>query len=81
MAQYPEEERDDGRDGEVLLRAVVDDSGSVIVSTMEVQHATSSAFALAAALAFVRYHFAPAHVDGCAVPQVVEVPFWFSLRP
>jgi hypothetical protein len=80
MAQYPEEERD-GRDGEALLRAVVDPSGSVIVSTMEVQHATSSAFALAAALAFVRYHFAPAHVDGCAVPQVVEVPFWFSLRP
>ena len=81
MAEYPNDERADGRDGEALLRAVVDESGSVLVSTLEVQHATSSSFALSAALAFVRHHFAPAHVDGCNVLQVVEVPFWFSLRP
>lgn len=78
LAQYPAGERDDG---EALLRAVVDGNGAVVVSTMEVQHATNSAFALAAALTFVEYHFIPAHIDGCVVPQVVEVPFWFSLRP
>ncbi|HEX4468328.1 MAG TPA: TonB family protein, partial [Gemmatimonadaceae bacterium] len=81
LAEYPEEERDDGRDGEVMLRVVVDGSGGAIISTMEVLHATSPAFALSAARALARYHFSPARVGSCAVPQVVEIPFWFSLRP
>lgn len=80
-AEYPEEERDDGGDGEVALRVVVDGSGMPLISTLEVLHATSPAFALAAARALAKYHFHPAHVDACTVPQVVEVPFWFSLRP
>jgi hypothetical protein len=78
---YPDDERDDGRDGEVLLRIVVDASGAPVISTLEVLHATSSSFALAAARALARYHFAPAHVGTCGVPQVMELPFWFSLRP
>jgi hypothetical protein len=61
---YPEEERDDGGDGEVLLRAVVDERGAPVISTLEARH-----------------HFAPAHVAACGVPQVMELPFWFSLRP
>jgi TonB family protein len=81
LAEYPEEERDDGRDGEVMLRVVVDGSGGAIISTMEVLHATSPAFALSAARALARYNFSPARVGSCAVPQVVEIPFWFSLRP
>jgi TonB family protein len=80
-AAYPEEERDDGEDGEVALRVVVDAHGVPLITTMEVLHATSPAFALAAARALAEYRFAPAHVAACAVPQVVEVPFWFSLRP
>ena len=78
---YPEDERDEGRDGDVLLRVVVDGSGAPVIPTLEVLHATSSAFALAAAKTLARYHFAPAHVAGCTVPQVVLLPFWFSLRP
>lgn len=78
---YPDDERDEGRDGEVLLRIVVDASGAPVISTLEVLHATSSSFALAAARALARYHFTPAHVGACGVPQVVELPFWFSLRP
>ena len=81
LPQYPEEERDEGRDGDVLLRIVVDGSGAPLISTLEVLHATSSSFALAAAKTLARYHFAPAHVGACAVPQVVLLPFWFSLRP
>ena len=81
VPQYPEDERDDGRDGDVLLRVVVDGSGAPVISTLEVLHATSSAFALAAAKTLARYHFAPAHVGACTVPQVVLLPFWFSLRP
>ena len=60
---------------------VVDGSGAPLISTLEVLHATSSSFALAAAKTLARCHFAPAHVDACTVPQVVLLPFWFSLRP
>ena len=81
LPEYPQEERDDGRDGEVMLRVVVDEMGAAVIRTLEVLHATSPAFALAAARALARYHFAPAHVGSCPVPQVVEIPFWFSLRP
>jgi TonB family protein len=81
LPDYPEDERDEGRDGEAVLRAVVDVTGAVDISTIEVQHATSPAFALSAARTLARYHFTPAHVGRCAVPQVVEIPFWFSLRP
>jgi hypothetical protein len=81
LPPYPEEERDEGADGEVLLRVVVDGSGAPLIPTLEVLRATSPAFALAAARTLARYHFTPAHVGSCTVPQVVEVPFWFSLRP
>ena len=81
LAQYPADERDDGRDGDVLLRVVVDGNGAPVISTLEVLHATSPAFALAAAKTLARYHFAPAHAGACTVPQVVLLPFWFSLRP
>jgi TonB family protein len=78
---YPREERDDGQDGDVMLRVIVDAAGTPRIETLEVLHATSPAFALAAARALARYHFTPAHVGACPVPQVVEIPFWFSLRP
>ncbi|HEY7235290.1 MAG TPA: energy transducer TonB [Gemmatimonadaceae bacterium] len=81
LAEYPDEERDEGLDGEVLLRVVIDASGAAVIPTMEVVHATSPSFALAAARTLARYHFTPAHVGKCRVPQVMEVPFWFSLRP
>jgi len=81
LTEYPEDERDEGRDGEVLLRVVVDATGSALIRTMEVVHATSTAFALAASRTLARYHFAPAHVGQCNVSQVIEIPFWFSLRP
>lgn len=80
-AEYPADERDDGRDGEVILRVVVDPNGVAVIPTLEVLHATSPAFALAAGRALARYHFTPAHVGSCPVPQVMEIPFWFSLRP
>jgi len=79
--EYPEDERDEGRDGEVLLRVVIDASGAALIPTMEVVHATSPAFALAAERTLARYHFAPAHIGACPVPQVMEIPFWFSLKP
>lgn len=81
LPEFPEEERDEGRDGEVLLRVVIDQKGAPLIPTLEVIRATSPAFGLAAARTLARYHFTPAHVDGCGVPQVLELPFWFSQRP
>lgn len=81
LPPYPEEERDEGRDGDVLLRVVIDATGAPLIPTLEVLHATSSAFALSAARTLARYRFVPAHVGACTVPQVLELPFWFSLRP
>jgi len=81
LPKYPPDERDDGRDGEALLRVVVDQTGAPVIPTLEVLHATSPAFGFEAAYTLARYHFAPAHVGACAVPQVVLLPFWFSLRP
>lgn len=81
LAYYPLVELDEGRDGEALLRVVIDEKGSPLNKTLEIIHATSPAFALAAADALARYHFAPAHVGPCGVPQVAELPFWFSVRP
>lgn len=81
LAEYPPDERDEGRDGEVLLRVVIDTSGEPAIPTLEILHATSPSFALSAARALARYHFAPAHVGSCPVPQVTVMPFWFSLRP
>jgi hypothetical protein len=80
-APYPDEELDDGEDGEAVLRVVVDASGTPRISTLEVLHATTPAFALAAGRALTEYKFVPAHVGSCPVPQVVELPFWFSLKP
>src|SRR5207244_119828 len=76
FAEYPEDERDEGRDGEVMLRVVIDATGAALIPTMEIVHATSPAFALAAARTLARYHFAPAHVGSCPVSQVIEIPFW-----
>jgi hypothetical protein len=81
LPRYPDDERDEGGDGEALLRVVIDASGAPIIPTLEVLHATTRAFALEAARTLARYHFTPAHVGACAVPQVVLLPFWFSLRP
>jgi TonB family protein len=80
-ASYPKEEQDEGQDGEVALRVVVDAAGTPLIATLEVLRSTSPAFGLAAARALARYRFVPAHIGACNVPQVVEVPFWFSLRP
>ena len=81
LAKYPQDEIDGGADGEALLRVVVDGSGAAVIPTIEILHATSRAFGFEAAMALARYHFTPAHIGACSVPQVVLVPFWFSLRP
>ena len=79
--EYPLLERLRGGDGEVLVRVVINADGSPLMRTAEILHATSSLFGSAALSALSLYRFTPARVGECAVSQVLEVPFWFSLRP
>jgi Gram-negative bacterial TonB protein C-terminal len=78
---YPNDERDEGSDAEVFVQMVVGTNGSFVPGTVEVIRSPSQAFTLAALRAVIGYKFTPAHVNGCFVPQLVHVPFWFSLRP
>jgi hypothetical protein len=80
-AEYPPDEIDDGDDGDALLRAVVGADGAPVARSIEVVRASSVSFATAAVRALTSYRYIPAHIGGCAVPQVIEVPFHFSLRP
>lgn len=79
--QFPMLERVAGADGEVLVRVVIDIDGTALMRTAEVLHSTSPLFTLSALKALSAYRFTPARVGQCAVPQVIEIPFWFSLRP
>ena len=79
--EYPLLERVSGGDGEVLVRVVIDVDGRASMPTAEVLHSTSPLFSLSALQALGRFRFQPARVGPCAVPQVLEIPFWFSLRP
>lgn len=77
---FPEEERRAGREGEVVLRFVVDRNGQPVESTLELVRGTSAPFVNAALALVPRLRFSPAHVvDGCPVAQVVEYPIAFSL--
>lgn len=79
--EYPLLERVEGADGEVLIRVVIDPDGMPVIRTAEVLHSTSPLFSLSALRALAGYGFTPARVGACPVPQAIEIPFWFSLRP
>lgn len=77
---FPPEEKLAGREGEVVLRFVVDRNGQPVESTTEVVRGTSAPFVTAAVELVPRLRFDPAHVvAGCPVAQVVEYPVAFSL--
>ena len=79
--EYPLLERVEGSDGEVLVRVVIDADGMPMIPTAEVLHSTSPLFSLSALRSLAAYTFTPAQVGSCPVPQAIEIPFWFSLRP
>jgi protein TonB len=77
--RYPAEARAARREGEILARVVVDDSGTGESSTFKVLRSSAPEFteAVRAALPTVRFH--PARVGGRAVRQLVQQPFAFAL--
>ena len=77
--RYPPEMKDANREGEVLAQFVVDEEGSVDMSTFEVLKTTDPAFSDAVRAAVPTLGFKPARVKGRAVKQLVQQPFTFSL--
>ena len=77
--EYPKEERDAGVEGDVLFQVVVNADGEPELATLEVMHASTRNFALAAFDALRQMHWTPAHLAGCSVPQVVSVPVRFTV--
>ena len=76
---YPKEERDVGVEGDVLFQVVVNADGEPELATLEVMHASTRNFALAAFDAMKEMRWTPAHLGDCRVPQLVNVPIRFTL--
>jgi outer membrane biosynthesis protein TonB len=78
---FPEDEKADSvTSGEVVLRFVVDRSGTPDLATIELVRATSLSFAKAAVIALPSQRFEPATIRGCAVAQVIDYSFSFVVR-
>ncbi len=77
---YPDILRAQGIEGEVIARYVVDESGRVDMTTVEVVSATSPAFSDAVRSALQRARFQPAEAAGRKVAQLVEQRFQFRLN-
>src|SRR6185437_6319650 len=78
--EFPEEAKADSlTSGEVVLRVVIDPSGTPMLDAVEAVRATSSDFLRAALKSLIAQRFHPATIAGCAVPQVVDYPVSFVL--
>jgi len=78
--EYPAWERNNGRDGEVVLRFVVDTAGRAEPSSMVVVMASSQRFMESVCTFIAGAKFTPATIGDRPVRQAVEEPFSFSLH-
>ena len=75
---FPEDARLDSiPSGDIVLRFVVDRSGTPALETVEVVRGHWLSFLRESIAALPRQRFKPATIDGCAVAQVVELAFNF----
>jgi protein TonB len=77
---YPDLLRQAGIQGQVLLEALIDSTGRVLVASISVVSATNPGFVDPARQALIATLFRPARVNGRAVSMLVRVPFAFSIR-
>ena len=77
-AEYPKKVRERGAVGTVSLQAVVETSGKV--GAIRVTKSIDADLDAAATKALKKWTFAPAVLDGTAVPVVVTVQMGFALR-
>jgi TonB family protein len=78
---YPEELRQQGITGGVLMQFVVDTTGRVDPRTIAVLRSTHPLFALAVRQALPNMKYRPATIDGRRVRQLVQEPFAFGIAP
>ncbi len=64
--------------GEVVVQVIVTDAGRVAPASVQILRATSTVLADAVRIVVPTLRFAPAELDGKAVPQMVQVPFVFA---
>jgi hypothetical protein len=72
------EVRLEGRDSlhtETIFRFVVDRTGEPIMETLEILRGSSLEFVRGALTVLGKQRFAPARIQGCAVAQLIELPF------
>lgn len=77
--RYPAELRDAKIEGEVLVQFIVDIQGHPRPETFKVLRSTHAGFTMAVREALPGMTFFPAEVHGRKVPQLVRMPFVFSL--
>lgn len=78
-AVYPEECRERGIGGRVLLQVVISDRGDVAATEVVESVAECPALADAAVAAIAKWKFEPATLDGKPVEVLVQIPFQFTL--
>jgi TonB family protein len=77
--KYPENLRQAGVEGEVLVSFTVDESGQPDVATFKVIRSTHELFSVAVREALPGMRFRPAERDGRKVKLTVQEPFTFTL--
>jgi len=78
--QYPDIARNQGIEEKLVIQFTVTAEGRADMSTVRFLRVTYRDFAEAVLRALPTFRFKPAEVGGCPVPQVVQLPFEFSLR-
>ena len=77
---YPDLLRQAGVQGRVVLEAVVDTTGRVLLSSISVVSMTNPGFVAAARQALLATLFRPAMVGGKPIRMLVRIPYEFSIR-
>lgn len=78
--KYPEDMRQMGFEGEVLTQFVVNQAGRAEMRTFRVLKPAHEEFVRAVRDVLPRMRFSPAELGGCAVRQLVQLPFAFKLN-
>ena len=78
--RYPEDLRQMGFEGDVLTQFVVSREGRAEMRTFRILKPDHADFVRAVREVLPRMRFSPAEVGGCAVRQLVQLPFAFKLN-
>ena len=77
--KYPDELRNRGREGEAMVRFVVDETGRVAKGSHRFLKLSEVPFGQSIIDAFPRMKFKPALIGSCPIKQIVEESFLFKL--